>query len=499
MTLRVGILRDHSASMHALTDIAREDFNKLIHELQLGSNEFLDVSASVIECPGRISFINTPIESVKPLTTYGAWGGNTPLYRDVNTLIGQISNLYTSDDVVLVLVLTDGADNGSTSYDVMMFRENMTRLKATDRWTFAFRVPDSIARDRLIQNGVPSGNIQVWETTKKGLEESSVLTRSAVANYTASVASGASTSTDKFYANLSNVSLTDVKSTLRDISQEVLILPVSGAEGQQIRAFVEGRIGRAMKKGAAFYQLMKTEPKVQDYKKIIIRSKTSNAIYEGIAARNLLGVPHTGTIKLAPGQHGDFDIFIQSTSVNRSLDKNSQVIYWENTGSDYKTGVSSSSSSAVPPATTSQPASSVFHTPAHKVSPTSTTKAPKKQAPAKKVIAPTVALKKTPAVNALIAAATGKVPAKKVRVRNRDTVQERVRKFIAKTFNLTQKSVKNTIEIGALTGNKYWRDVFPWYKFNLEFGTSLVPSNLHEPISVGTFIDKVILSVNKIK
>jgi len=35
-----------------------------------------------------------------------------------------------------------------------------------------------------------------------------------------------------------------------------------------------------------------------------------------------------GTIKLAPGDHGNFEIFIQSTSNNRKLLAGTKCVYW---------------------------------------------------------------------------------------------------------------------------------------------------------------------------
>lgn len=95
-------------------------------------------------------------------------------------------------------------------------------------------------------------------------------------------------------------------------------------------------------KGAAFYQLTKTEPEVQDHKRIIIRDKTTNAIYEGAAARQMLGLPTYGTIRLAPKDlsSSNFDMYIQSTSVNRKMTVGTNVVYWANVGVKYKEGVS---------------------------------------------------------------------------------------------------------------------------------------------------------------
>jgi hypothetical protein len=155
-------------------------------------------------------------------------------------------------------------------------------------------------------------------------------------NYFAERALGKKSS-GTFYANASNVSAAVVKATLVDISTEVSMWTVLETEdGAEIKPFAEKRLGRTpFLKGAAFYQLTKTEAKVQDTKMIVIRDKSNGHVYEGAAARQLIGLPTVGTCRLHPGDHGNYDIFIQSTSINRKLVKGSQVLYWPKVGTGF--------------------------------------------------------------------------------------------------------------------------------------------------------------------
>jgi hypothetical protein len=80
--------------------------------------------------------------------------------------------------------------------------------------------------------------------------------------------------------------------------------------------------GAPFLKGAAFYQLTKTEARVQDGKLIVIRDKALGKVYSGDAARQLLNIPvrsPKGYVRLHPDATPQFDIFIQSTSINRKL------------------------------------------------------------------------------------------------------------------------------------------------------------------------------------
>lgn len=54
--------------------------------------------------------------------------------------------------------------------------------------------------------------------------------------------------------------------------------------------------------------------------------KGKGSVYGGEDARRLLDLPDHVT-KVRPGNHANFDIFIQSTSINRKLKNGTRVIY----------------------------------------------------------------------------------------------------------------------------------------------------------------------------
>jgi len=117
-----------------------------------------------------------------------------------------------------------------------------------------------------------------------------------------------------------------VKQTLCDISSRVTRYFVDPpSHGIAVKAFIEKHV--PFRVGAVYYQLTKTE-KVQDHKNICLCDRSSNAIYSGVAARDLLGLPHYGLITLAPHKLGHYDVFVQSTSVNRKLVGGTTVLYW---------------------------------------------------------------------------------------------------------------------------------------------------------------------------
>lgn len=344
----IGISRDHSISMRPLARDAARDYNsniEAIKEASLKQNQ--DTVVSVVECAtgnsrfvGRV-VVNSSVQSLIPMNPhhYRADGPGTPLFDSVGDLIEQFESLPDANDPnvsFLIMAVTDGEENSSLKWTAHSLSEKIKKLQATDRWTFVFRVPRGYSRP-LVKMGIHEGNILEWDQTTQGIEVASAQTTQAFDTYFQERSIG-KTATKKFYADLSNVSTDDIKATLTDISSNVLLWPVSVADdGAELRPFAEKRLGKPMLKGAGFYQLTKTEPKVQSYKEIIIRDKNTNAIYGGKAARQMLGLPFNSDVRLAPDKSGKFDIFIQSTSVNRKLSKGTQVLYWADVGVPFKT------------------------------------------------------------------------------------------------------------------------------------------------------------------
>lgn len=124
-----------------------------------------------------------------------------------------------------------------------------------------------------------------------------------------------------FQPDLSKVKPEDI-AKLKDIRGECYLWNVQ--EEAVIQPFVEAKLGH-YHPGKAFFPLTKRE-EVQNFKQICLLDRMSGAIYAGIEARNLLGLPTTD-VKVEPGNHAQYDIFIQSTSNNRKLVRGSKLLY----------------------------------------------------------------------------------------------------------------------------------------------------------------------------
>lgn len=344
----IGFARDHSGSMRHLAQAAMKDYNAQIDLItsaaqQHNQNTIVSVVTIGVGSYARVGVetANSSVSALKPLTSYAADANGTPMIDSVFTLIGlleQVPDANDPDVSFLIMVTTDGQETESR-YRGRELAAKIKQLQATDRWTFVFRVPKNGARE-LATLGINNVNVYEWDTTVQGVQASTQANVEAFTEYFTQRSTGMK-ATNKFYANLEDVSIADLQKSLVDISNDVQFIDVTSNDaGKLIRPFVEEKLNEAMVRGGAFYQLVKTEPKVQANKRIAIRDKTTGTVFAGDAARQMLALPLYGTVRLAPDQLGDYDVFIQSTSVNRKLDPNTQLMYWPAVGKAFLEGPS---------------------------------------------------------------------------------------------------------------------------------------------------------------
>ena len=289
----------------------------------------------------RILYVGQQVQTVKPLSAEDFnCTGMTPLFDSVYRAIKKLEELDDGkpDTSFVISIITDGHENQSVDPGVPTTLKLIEEKTATDRWTFTFLVPNGNEESFSRQFRIPRGNVQGWDTkTARGTKEAFIVSSAAYNTFfkeKSAVGRGKTMSSRSFYSSTSDLTVRDARSALSEITKQVEFL-TAHAEGK-IRDVVLDH-GKAWIKGAAFYALIKTEKKVQDYKLVALRVKTSGKVYCGQEARDMLGIGGVmGTVRLVPGDHGKFDVFIQSTSVNRKIPAGSEVMYWPKVGTQRK-------------------------------------------------------------------------------------------------------------------------------------------------------------------
>jgi hypothetical protein len=337
----IGISRDRSVSMRGVAEVARQDFNNLVNSFKENSIRYgIETKVSVIDCGIKINYGDTKnhfsdkfVDSsqLNRMDSYAVSGNNTPLYDSVAALIAHFNELpysvHTDPDVsFLVMVVTDGEDNAS-AVTAKELAKKIKELETSDKWTIVMRVPNGY-KQRLIRDGFNAGNILEFDASDEvEYAKSSVATTQAVSKFYSGRTQGLR-SVSTFYVDTANITPTQVKQELANISKKVKVIRVAQEwDGRQIRDFVQEKDGHYIL-GTAFYQLTKRE-EMSDNKRIIVWDKETGYYYTGYEARTMLGLPTSGTIKIAPASFPKFEVFIQSSSVNRKLVGGTKVVVYK--------------------------------------------------------------------------------------------------------------------------------------------------------------------------
>lgn len=327
-TVHVALVLDASGSMFTLRDNAVRALNRQVQNLSRVTRDTGQktlVSLFLFNDRGNLRTLARRLHpDLVPEVTRRNYNptGQTALLDAIKDVSAELSaadgGRRTS---FLVVVVTDGQENDSLT-SRFTIQELIRKNQATDRWTFAISVPRG-GRRWAAELGIPSGNIQEWETTELGLERMSQNVIASSTSYYAGQAKGV-TASRSFFTDLSKIDAAALKQ-LDDLTGDFRHWKVE--QEADIRPFVEGR-GVPYQIGRAYYQLTKAE-KVQHHKDFVVRDKTSRRLYGGDQARTLVGISRNAgvEVRVHPGNHANFDLFIQSTSTNRKLVRGTTLLY----------------------------------------------------------------------------------------------------------------------------------------------------------------------------
>lgn len=320
----IAYVLDSSGSMAGLSDQVIKVFDEQIKYLAKRSQELNQetrVSVYLFNETTQCIVFDKDVMRLPSLKGLYQPDGGTALIDATLKAIDDLKDTSTLyfDHAFLMYVQTDGEEN----------RSNFTAAKLTkeinnlpDNWTVAVFVPNQHGVQEAKRFGFPAANVQIWETTSKGLKESASIIQRSTDAFMQGRAAGIRGTKNLFAVDAASLTVSAVKNNLRELKpSEYQLLPVS--KDSIIQPFVESWTG-GYTKGSAYYMLTKPES-VQGYKQVCIQNKLNGKVYAGTEAREMLGLPDY-EVKVQPGDHGDWDIFCQSTSTNRKLPKGSKVL-----------------------------------------------------------------------------------------------------------------------------------------------------------------------------
>lgn len=250
-------------------------------------------------------------------------GGNTAL---IDATLLSLTDLKETpekygDHSFLVFVLTDGQENASQATAAIL-KAALNGLP--DHWTVATLVPDALSKHEAKRFGFAPDNIAVWDaTTQQGLEEAVQRISTATDSYMTARATGVRGTRSLFSTAPSVVNKQTVSAAgLKELDPDKFFL-VPVPQVSVIKDFVEST-GRRYELGRTFYQLVKRES-IQPNKNIAVVEKKTAKVFMGREARQLIGLPDV-EVRVSPDHNPEFEIYVQSTSVNRKLPAHSRIL-----------------------------------------------------------------------------------------------------------------------------------------------------------------------------
>lgn len=232
--------------------------------------------------------------------------------------LAKTAQLY-GDHAFLTYVLTDGEENASRIWSGQRMRHALEFQP--DNWSLACMVPDSRGVFEAKKFGFAANNVAIWDASRRGgVAEVGATIRTATETFMTNRALGIRGSKTLFTGGADQVNTRNVNASqgFRPLGKDAYeLLPVLGGDNLEIRPFVVHCTGQPYCAGSAYYELTKPE-KIQPQKQILVRNRRSGRVYAGPDARALLQLPNH-EVRVKPADNPEFQIFVQSTSVNRKL------------------------------------------------------------------------------------------------------------------------------------------------------------------------------------
>lgn len=321
----IAILLDRSYSMYNLIGEVVKVFDAQIKNLAERSKEMgQETRVTVYQFDDSVECLAYDLDVLRLpdiSKEYSARGGTALIDATLKCIddLEKTATLY-GDHSFLILCLTDGEENRSRNASSKL----SAKIKSLpDNWTLGVFVPDSIGVSEAKKFGFPANNIQQWSADSKGIKEVGNVLTKVTNSYMTARSQGIRGTKSLFNLDTTTLKTSVVKNLLEELRpSEYSVLPVH--KKAVIKPFVESWTGETYRPGSSYYKLTKPET-VQAYKQICVQNKRSGKLYSGSNARALLGLP-SHEVKINPAQHDDFDLFVQSSSLNRNLVAGTKLI-----------------------------------------------------------------------------------------------------------------------------------------------------------------------------
>jgi Mg-chelatase subunit ChlD len=163
---------DRSGSMSSMGDEPMQAVNSFVEEQLEASFELKDKATFTLytfNTQPELVYDDQPLANVKPYTYYKP-SGMTCLYDTIGYAINRKLSKEVTNNVICV-ILTDGADNSSRTYNSESIKKLMNKVERKNNWNFMFLAAnqDAFAAGGAI--GVQQTQCASYEATPNGMRE----------------------------------------------------------------------------------------------------------------------------------------------------------------------------------------------------------------------------------------------------------------------------------------------------------------------------------------
>lgn len=321
----IALVLDASYSMTNLADtVIQVADNQIAHLAQRSKELDQETRITVYTFDDRVQCVvyDKDVLRLPSIRSHYRIGGNTALIDATlksQDDLAQTAQLY-GDHAFLTFVLTDGEENRSRARSNDLAR----RLAGLpDNWTVAVFVPNQTGKFEAKKFGFPADNIAIWDTSARGLAEVGETIRRTTDTYMQQRSTGVRGTRTLFAMGVDSLNTQTVRAAnLEQLPASKFRLLNVSTDGP-IRDIVEAA-GHQYNLGTGFYQLTKTET-IQQSKAIAVMERATGTVYTGRNARDLLGLPAMD-VRVKPDFNPLYDVFVQSTSVNRKLLRGTRLL-----------------------------------------------------------------------------------------------------------------------------------------------------------------------------
>ncbi len=204
MKTHVSIILDKSGSMQSVQDATISGLNEYLQTLRNDGNEYT-VDVTLFDTEVKSPYVNADIKAIEPFTraTYNPDGG-TALYDAVcKTLVARKGE----GGKWLVVIMTDGGENGSKEFDEKQLKGMVTLLQNTGNVTFVFLGANQDAWANASKWGMHINNVANYNSTVQGTARAMNMMASNTSNF----ATGSLSTTDAFFSQADQDNLKNTK------------------------------------------------------------------------------------------------------------------------------------------------------------------------------------------------------------------------------------------------------------------------------------------------